>query len=196
MELHKISRRSFLEATALSGAAAVFSHPLSGGLVSTASAAEAPIAAAAEEETKIVKTCCRACIHNCGVLAHVRNGRVVKLEGNPEYPMSKGALCAKALSGVSALYHPTAINIRFFESASAARTNGDAFRGMRPLTSLPRRWKPYGMSMVQKPCSSPLAAAAILHSAAFHAFATPLEHQTGTNQGARSVISRERSPTT
>ena len=78
MELHKISRRSFLEATALSGAAAVFSHPLSGGLVSTASAAEAPIAAAAEEETKIVKTCCRACIHNCGVLAHVRNGRVVK----------------------------------------------------------------------------------------------------------------------
>lgn len=41
MELHKISRRSFLEATALSGAAAVFSHPLSGGLVSTASAAEA-----------------------------------------------------------------------------------------------------------------------------------------------------------
>ena len=106
MELHKISRRSFLKATALSGAAAVFSHPLSGGLVSTASAAEAPIAAAAEEETKIVKTCCRACIHNCGVLAHVRNGRVVKLEGNPEYPMSKGALCAKALSGVSALYHP------------------------------------------------------------------------------------------
>lgn len=106
MELHKISRRSFLEATALSGAAAVFSHPLSGGLISTASASEAPIAAAAEEETKIVKTCCRACIHNCGVLAHVRNGRVVKLEGNPEYPMSKGALCAKALSGVSALYHP------------------------------------------------------------------------------------------
>lgn len=28
MELHKISRRSFLEATALSGAAAVFSHTI------------------------------------------------------------------------------------------------------------------------------------------------------------------------
>lgn len=196
MELHKISRRSFLEATALSGAAAVFSHPLSGGLVSTASAAEAPIAAAAEEETKIVKTCCRACIHNCGVLAHVRNGRVVKLEGNPEYPMSKGALCAKALSGVSALYHPNRNKYPLLRVGKRGEKNGDAFRGMRPLTSLPRRWKPYGMSMVQKPCSSPLAAAAILHSAAFHAFATPLEHQTGTNQGARSVISRERSPTT
>jgi len=34
---------------------------------------------------KIVKTNCRACIANCGVLAHVKDGRVVKLEGNPEY---------------------------------------------------------------------------------------------------------------
>lgn len=196
MELHKISRRSFLEATALSGAAAVFSHPLSGGLVSTASAAEAPIAAAAEEETKIVKTCCRACIHNCGVLAHVRNGRVVKLEGNPEYPMSKGALCAKALSGVSALYHPNRNKYPLLRVGKRGENKWRRISWNEALTSLPRRWKPYGMSMVQKPCSSPLAAAAILHSAAFHAFATPLEHQTGTNQGARSVISRERSPTT
>lgn len=36
----------------------------------------------------------------------MRNGRVVKLEGNPEYPMSHGALCAKGLSGINALYHP------------------------------------------------------------------------------------------
>lgn len=106
MELRKISRRSVLEATALTGAAAAFSGPLAGGLVPAAHAAQAPAAAAAAGETKIVKTCCRTCIHNCGVLAHVRNGRVVKLEGNPDYPMSRGALCAKALSGVSALYHP------------------------------------------------------------------------------------------
>ncbi|MCD8339192.1 MAG: molybdopterin-dependent oxidoreductase, partial [Burkholderiales bacterium] len=47
-----------------------------------------------------------ACIHNCAVLAHVRNGRIVKLEGNPEFPMSRGSLCAKGLSGISAVYHP------------------------------------------------------------------------------------------
>ena len=53
-----------------------------------------------------VKTCCRACIANCGVIATVKNGRVIKLEGNPEDKMSKGRMCAKGLSGIQALYHP------------------------------------------------------------------------------------------
>ena len=44
--------------------------------------------AAGEDEVKVVKTCCRACIANCGVLAYVKNGRVIKLEGNNEDPMS------------------------------------------------------------------------------------------------------------
>ena len=105
----QLSRRSFLEATAVAGLAATVNRLVPEGLVSSARAAEAAKAApaaAAAGETKIVKTCCRACIHNCGVLAHVRNGRVVKLEGNPEYPMSKGTLCPKGLAGISALYHP------------------------------------------------------------------------------------------
>jgi len=55
---------------------------------------------------KIVKTACRACIANCGVLAHVEDGRVVKIEGNPVDPMSKGRMCAKGLSSIQALYHP------------------------------------------------------------------------------------------
>lgn len=57
-------------------------------------------------KTKKIKTSCRACISNCGVIAHVRDGQVVKLEGNPEDPMSKGRMCAKGLAGIQALYHP------------------------------------------------------------------------------------------
>lgn len=59
-----------------------------------------------EDEEHIVYTACRACIANCGVIAHVKNGQVVKLEGNPADPMSKGRMCAKGLSGINALYHP------------------------------------------------------------------------------------------
>lgn len=97
----KLTRRIFLKATALATVAGGIEHAAGDGLV-----AQAQAATAEAQTTRIVKTCCRACIHNCGVLAHVRNGRVVKIEGNPEYPMSKGALCAKGLSGIQALYHP------------------------------------------------------------------------------------------
>ncbi len=55
---------------------------------------------------KKIKTSCRACIANCGVIATVKNGRVIKLEGNPEDKMSKGRMCAKGLAGIQALYHP------------------------------------------------------------------------------------------
>jgi anaerobic selenocysteine-containing dehydrogenase len=61
---------------------------------------------ASRDEVKKLKTSCRACIANCGVIAHVKNGRVIKLEGDPEDRMSKGSMCAKGLSGIQALYHP------------------------------------------------------------------------------------------
>ena len=38
------------------------------------------------------RTICRECPAGCGVTARVREGRVVKLEGSPEHPMSRGAL--------------------------------------------------------------------------------------------------------
>lgn len=53
-----------------------------------------------------IKTACRACISNCSVIATVKNGRVVHIEGNPEDPMSKGHMCAKGLSGLQSLYNP------------------------------------------------------------------------------------------
>ena len=102
MALPKISRRTFVEATSIAGLSAAAAK-MPGGLVQDAHAAEK---AAAAGETKIVRTSCRACIHNCGVLAHVRNGRVVKIEGDPDYPMTKGSLCPKGLAGIGALYHP------------------------------------------------------------------------------------------
>ena len=60
----------------------------------------------AESDVKRITTCCRACIANCGVIATVKDGRVIKVEGNPADRMSKGRMCAKGLSGIQALYHP------------------------------------------------------------------------------------------
>ncbi len=36
---------------------------------------------------------CRECPSGCGVVAKNRDGRVIKLEGNPDHPTNTGALC-------------------------------------------------------------------------------------------------------
>jgi thiosulfate reductase/polysulfide reductase chain A len=37
-----------------------------------------------------IPSMCEMCVWRCGLLAKVENGRVVKLEGNPEHPHSNG----------------------------------------------------------------------------------------------------------
>lgn len=51
-------------------------------------------------------TTCLECQAGCGVLARTREGRVVKLEGNPHHPLSRGALCARGQAALQGLYNP------------------------------------------------------------------------------------------
>jgi len=55
----------------------------------------------------IVKTYCARMDHGgCGILAHVENGRILKVEGDPDSPLSKGAVCSKGLAQIERLNHP------------------------------------------------------------------------------------------
>jgi molybdopterin-containing oxidoreductase family iron-sulfur binding subunit len=51
-------------------------------------------------------TVCRECSAACGVVAEVRDGRAIKLEGNVEHPVNHGALCARGQSALQGLYNP------------------------------------------------------------------------------------------
>ncbi len=51
-------------------------------------------------------TTCGECASGCGFVVKTREGRVVKIEGNPQHPLSQGSTCALGQSGVQALYHP------------------------------------------------------------------------------------------
>ncbi|HVX39428.1 MAG TPA: 4Fe-4S dicluster domain-containing protein [Gemmatimonadaceae bacterium] len=51
-------------------------------------------------------TTCRECAAACGVIAETRDGRVIKLEGNPEHPLNRGAICARGQSALQGLYNP------------------------------------------------------------------------------------------
>ena len=59
---------------------------------------------------RIVKTVCSTCYCGCGIFAHVKDGTVVKIEGDSDHPNNRGELCPKGLSGIELLYHPDRLN--------------------------------------------------------------------------------------
>jgi anaerobic selenocysteine-containing dehydrogenase/Fe-S-cluster-containing dehydrogenase component len=49
---------------------------------------------------------CQECPAGCGIWVRTREGRVVRVEGNPHHPLSGGALCSRGYSSVQGLYNP------------------------------------------------------------------------------------------
>ncbi|MFR4999316.1 MAG: molybdopterin-dependent oxidoreductase [Slackia sp.] len=95
------TRRSFVQAAALAGAAAAIGVSMPNSLVETDPAyADEPV------ETKVVKTSCHGCIQMCPARAYIENGVVVKLEGDPDAPVSRGSLCLKGLNQLHTMYSP------------------------------------------------------------------------------------------
>ncbi len=61
-------------------------------------------------DTEIVRTTVWSagpgCHGTCGVLAHIRNGKLAKIEGDPDHPWNQGRLCARCLAMTQYIYHP------------------------------------------------------------------------------------------
>ncbi len=54
----------------------------------------------------VLKSVCRSCHGGCGVLLHVRNGVLVKVEGDRESPLNHGRLCPIGTVTTDLVYHP------------------------------------------------------------------------------------------
>jgi len=57
-------------------------------------------------EEQVIRTNCRGCHGGCGVLVHVRDGVITKLEGDPDFPTNHGSMCSKGLAFKQLVYHP------------------------------------------------------------------------------------------
>ncbi len=60
-------------------------------------------------ETTVYKTECFICNQGCDALVHIKDGKVVLVEGDPSSPITKGVLCSKGLASKYLLYHPDRI---------------------------------------------------------------------------------------
>ena len=49
---------------------------------------------------------CNECSSSCGILVKNREGRPIKIEGNPDHPLNQGTLCARGQASLLNLYDP------------------------------------------------------------------------------------------
>jgi len=57
----------------------------------------------------IVTTCTRDCPNSCGLLATVDNGKLVRLKGDPDHPLTGGVACHKTSKYIKRVYSPERI---------------------------------------------------------------------------------------
>ncbi|HWJ21159.1 MAG TPA: twin-arginine translocation signal domain-containing protein [Gemmatimonadaceae bacterium] len=101
-----MNRRQFLKRSGLVGGGAAL-----GGVVALG-VDPAPVRAATVPlrwkiaDTKTVPTICPYCAVGCGQLMHVRDGKLVNIEGNPDSPISRGNLCPKGAASYQLTVNP------------------------------------------------------------------------------------------
>ena len=100
-----VKRRDFLKVLGVGGAAATATGCSTGDVEKLI-----PYLVSPDQTTPGVSnyyaSTCRECSAGCGIIVEVRDGRAIKVEGNPEHPVNQGALCARGQSSLQGLYNP------------------------------------------------------------------------------------------
>lgn len=105
----QLTRRTFLKASAATGATVAASRFLFGPLTTLGAADESDTEGRTGVIDEWVPTTCWIGKQDCGMLAHRIDGRVVKLEGHPGHPRNMGTLCPKGVGQITALYDPNRV---------------------------------------------------------------------------------------
>jgi anaerobic selenocysteine-containing dehydrogenase len=113
-----IKRRDFLKILGLSGAGT--------GLVGCAQEPAQKLIPYLVQPEEIIPghpthyaSACRECPAGCGVVAKVREGRPIKVEGNPDHPVNAGRLCARGQASLQGLYNPDRIQSPMLRSEAS-----------------------------------------------------------------------------
>ncbi len=101
----KIGRRRFVGFMAGAAVGAAAGLPAGRGFDRILASADAPFFPPRGPENAAVSVC-TLCPAGCGVRARLIGDRVVKVDGNPLHPISRGRLCAKGQAALQVLHHP------------------------------------------------------------------------------------------
>ncbi len=98
-----VSRRSFLKAAGFSLTGALLAACARGPVEKAIPLLNAPQDIVVGKAYWYASTCA-GCQAGCGILAKTRDGRPIKIEGNPQHPLSQGGICAVGQAMVLSLY--------------------------------------------------------------------------------------------
>ncbi len=99
-----LTRRRFVAGLATAGALAAVGGHAVGSRVVAQGQETAPAGQA--EAPRLIPTLCGMCDAHCGVVAYVKDGHLIKLEGNHSHSHSHGRICTRGSAGVKLLYDP------------------------------------------------------------------------------------------
>jgi anaerobic selenocysteine-containing dehydrogenase len=105
--MFEMTRRTFLKVSAGATAAAVAVPKALHAMENELGGKD--IGPVTVQERQAIPINCHVCNIQDGAIAYVENGRIVKLEGNPEHVSTRGRLCAKGNSGMWYTYDPDRI---------------------------------------------------------------------------------------
>lgn len=93
----KVTRREFVKLSAGAGTAL--------GLGSVLGAEPPPRPGwRGSQRIEQIATNCEMCFWRCGIIAEVADGKVLRITGNPDHPLTKGRLCGRGNAGTELLY--------------------------------------------------------------------------------------------
>jgi anaerobic selenocysteine-containing dehydrogenase len=61
--------------------------------------------------TQTIKSTCGFCSIGCGIKVYIRENNILKIEGDSDNPLNKGALCPKGLASLEYLHHPDRLQV-------------------------------------------------------------------------------------
>jgi molybdopterin-containing oxidoreductase family iron-sulfur binding subunit len=105
-EKHGMKRRDFLKIVGITGGTAALSSGCSSDVVDKLIPYVVPPEDMIPGIPKWYPSTCTACPGGCGILVKNREGRAIKVEGNPKSPINSGTLCAMGQSLPQELYNP------------------------------------------------------------------------------------------
>lgn len=115
----KMSRRGFVKVSAVATASTLLLGSQSG--TALADSAQSASDAARSDDVKKIPSACRQCYGRCALFGHVKDGRVVKIEGNPDL-FSEGTLCSRAFAIPQELYNP--LRVRYPQKRVGEKGSG------------------------------------------------------------------------